>query len=144
MSESVALEALGMLASTLLGLWEKEEEEDEDDEDDEDDDEEGADGSGAGGGGKKKKAPVPTFSFGVDKAATLAKVSKSVGQVFQPLLGQLWAASTGPGKGPAQSAVASSALLLAEAEAQADVGGYVAPSAEQVQLGTQLQVCFGD
>ena len=72
MSESVALEALGMLGSTLIGLWESEnaddEEDDDDGDDDDDDDDEDDEDKDEGnkkkfGGGKKEpRRPPPSAS----------------------------------------------------------------------------------
>ena len=102
MSESVSLEALGMLASTLLGLWEKEEEEEEEEEEDE----------GEAGGKKGKGGFAALASPIADKATTLANVTRSVVGVFAPLLAQLWPELTVEPAGAAVYACGATAAAL--------------------------------
>ena len=106
MSESVALEALGMLASTLTDLWEKEEEEDEDEDEDQAAEE-------AAGSKKKSKGGFAALATNItDKATTLANVTRSVVGVFAPLLAQLWPELTVEPAGAACGACAATAAGL--------------------------------
>ena len=95
MAESVALEALGMLASTLQHLWDNEEGDKDDDENDEGAAAEEAEDEAKGktkkrGNTKSSPESSPAFSFGPDMRAVMSTVTNQLVLTLLPVLTHLW------------------------------------------------------
>jgi hypothetical protein len=114
MAESVALEALGMLAATLLRLLDSEEADDAEGDDEEGEadeaDEVVAKGKGQAG---KEAASSTAFSFGPDKRAVTKSVASELVLTALPVLVHLWPTATHvDGGGSAGPYLEDAALLL--------------------------------
>jgi len=96
MSESVTLEAIGMVATSLLHLWSIDDDEhEEDDEDNEDDD----DGEHA-------------FSFGADKGTKLRQITDDIKGPFMRLLQTLWLSDEIPESAESAGIYLNDAILM--------------------------------